>query len=43
MHLKINIAREEALDIIGMEGMLLVLCSYIDNMPYVVAEAAVRP
>lgn len=24
-----------------MEGILLVLCSYIDNMPYVVAEAAV--
>ena len=41
-HLKINIKREEALNIISMEGMLLVLCSGIDNLPYVVAEAAVR-
>ena len=40
-HLKIGIKREEALDIISMDGILLVLCSYIDNMPYVVAEAAV--
>ncbi len=40
-HLNINVPREQALEIIGREGMLLVLCSYIDNMPYVVAEAAV--
>lgn len=40
--LKINVPRDEALDIISQEGMLLVLCSFIDNMPYVVAEAAVR-
>ena len=40
-HLKINVPREEALKIISQDGMLLVLCSYIDNMPYVVAEAAV--
>jgi hypothetical protein len=43
VHLMINIKREEALNIIGMDGILLVLCSYIDNMPYVVAEAAVPP
>lgn len=41
-HLKIGIKREEALGIISMDGILLVLCSYIDNMPYVMAEAAVR-
>lgn len=41
-HLNINVPREEALEIISREGMLLVLCSFIDNMPYVVAEAAVR-
>ena len=40
-HLKINIKRDEALDIISMPGMLMVLCSGIDNLPYVVAEAAV--
>ena len=40
-HLLINIKRDEALDIISAEGMLLVLCSMVDNMPYVVAEAAV--
>ena len=41
-HLMINVKRDEALDIISAEGMLLVLCSMVDNMPYVVAEAAVR-
>ena len=41
-HLNINVPRDQALEIISREGMLLVLCSYIDNMPYVVAEAAVR-
>lgn len=40
-HLAINIPRDEALSIISQEGMLLVLCSFVDNMPYVVAEAAV--
>ena len=34
--------REEALEILASEGVLLVLCSLIDNMPYVVAEAAVH-
>ena len=33
--------RDEALEILSKEGVLLVLCSLIDNMPYVVAEAAV--
>lgn len=41
-HLMINIKRDEALEIISAKGMLLVLCSMVDNMPYVVAEAAVR-
>ena len=41
-HLRINVRREEALGIISSPGMLLVLCSGIDNMPYVVTEAAVR-
>lgn len=40
-HLKIGVKRDEALEILGSEGTLLVLCSLIDNMPYVVAEAAV--
>ena len=34
--------RDEALSILSSDGVLLVLCSLIDNMPYVVAEAAVR-
>ena len=34
--------RDEALETLSKEGVLLVLCSLIDNMPYVVAEAAVR-
>lgn len=40
-HLKIGVKRDEALEILSEEGTLLVLCSLIDNMPYVVAEAAV--
>ena len=40
-HLKIGVKRDEALEILSSEGTLLVLCSLIDNMPYVVAEAAV--
>ena len=35
-------SRDEALEILASEGVLLVLCSLIDNMPFVVAEAAVR-
>ncbi len=42
-HLKIGVKRDEALEILSSKGTLLVLCSLIDNMPYVVAEAAVRP
>lgn len=42
-HLKIGVKRDEALEILSSEGTLLVLCSLIDNMPYVVAEAAVSP
>ena len=40
--LQVNVKRDKALEILSKEGMLLVLCSLIDNMPYVVAEAAVR-
>ena len=40
-HLQVNVKRDEALEILSQEGVLLVLCSLIDNMPYVVAEAAV--
>ena len=40
--MQVGVKREEALSILASEGMLLVLCSLIDNMPYVVAEAAVR-
>ena len=36
-------AREEATKVVEAEGVLLVLCSQVDNMPYVVAEAAVSP
>ena len=39
---QVNVKRDEALEILSKEGMLLVLCSLIDNMPYAVAEAAVR-
>ncbi|KAK9813475.1 hypothetical protein WJX73_001034 [Symbiochloris irregularis] len=34
--------RDEALDIISAPGTLVVLCSGVDNMPYVVAEAAAK-
>ena len=37
-----NAERGEALDILSQPGTMLVLCSLVDNMPYVVAEAAVR-
>ena len=39
--LQVNVRRDEALEILSQQGVLLVLCSLIDNMPYVVAEAAV--
>ena len=33
--------RDDAMTLLSQDGVLLVLCSLIDNMPYVVAEAAV--
>lgn len=42
VHIRVNAERGEALDILSQPGTLLVLCSLVDNMPYVVAEAAVR-
>jgi hypothetical protein len=42
-HLRVGAKRDEALEILSSEGTLLVLCSLVDNMPYVVAEAAVSP
>ena len=39
---QVGVKRDEALSILSSDGVLLVLCSLIDNMPYVVAEAAVR-
>lgn len=38
-----NVPRSEALKVLNQDGLLLVLCSLVDNMPYVLAEAAVRP
>ena len=38
---QVGVKRDEALSILSSDGVLLVLCSLIDNMPYVVAEAAV--
>lgn len=43
VHIMANIPRSEALKVLNQEGLLLVLCSLVDNMPYVLAEAAVRP
>ena len=37
----LNVERGEALELLDEEGTLLVMCSLIDNMPYVLAEAAV--
>ena len=37
-----NMERGEALKLLDQEGTLLVMCSLVDNMPYVLAEAAVR-
>ena len=36
-----NVERSEALRLLDQEGTLLVMCSLVDNMPYVLAEAAV--
>ena len=36
-----NVERGEALKLLDEEGTLLVMCSLVDNMPYVLAEAAV--
>lgn len=36
-----NVERKEALGVLAAEGTLLVLCSLVDNMPYVLAEAVV--
>ena len=40
---QVNADRDSALDSLSAPGTLLVLCSLVDNMPYVVAEAAVCP
>ena len=40
-HIREGAQRDEALSILSREGVLLVLGSLIENMPYVVAEAAV--
>ncbi|KAK9809161.1 hypothetical protein WJX72_010415 [[Myrmecia] bisecta] len=40
-HIMVNRPRIQALEVISQKGMLLVLCSTVDNMPFVVAEAAV--
>ncbi len=41
VHIMANVPRSEALKVLNQEGMLLVMCSLVDNMPYVLAEAAV--
>ena len=40
--MQVNVDRDHALDSLSVPGTLLVLCSLVDNMPYVVAEASVR-
>ncbi|CAL8462880.1 g2414 [Coccomyxa elongata] len=42
VHIMANVPRSEALKVLNQEGLLLVLCSLVDNMPYVLAEAAVK-
>ena len=37
-HLLINAPRSEALSVLGSEGVLVVFCSLVENLPYVVAE-----
>ncbi|CAL5227669.1 g10676 [Coccomyxa viridis] len=39
-HLLMNAPRSEALSVLSMEGMMVVFCSLVENMPYVVAEVA---
>ena len=41
MKILTNVERGEALKLLDEEGTLLVMCSLVDNMPYVLAEAAV--
>ena len=41
VHIKTDLGRTEALKLLDAEGTLLVMCSLVDNMPYVLAEAAV--
>ena len=41
MPAQLNVDRDHALDSLSAPGTLLVLCSLVDNMPYVVAEASV--
>jgi len=42
-HLLMNAPRSEALSVLAMEGMLVVFCSLVENMPYVVAEVHFMP
>ena len=37
-HLLVNAPRSEALGVLGSEGMLVVFCSLVENLPYVAAE-----
>lgn len=39
--LQVNANRTTALEVLSAPGSLLVLCSLVENMPYVVAEAIV--
>lgn len=38
-HLLMNAPRSEALAVLAQPGMLVVFCSPVENLPYVVAEA----
>ena len=42
-HLLMNAPRSEALSVLNMEGMMVVFCSLVENMPYVVAEVPLLP
>ncbi len=42
-HLLMNAPRSEALSVLSMEGMMVVFCSLVENMPYVVAEVPLLP
>jgi len=39
-HLLMNAPRAEALSVLQQPGMLVVFCSLVENLPYVVAEAS---